>query len=406
MKIYDVIIIGAGASGLMSAINCAETQKVLLVEANAKIAKKLLATGNGKCNLSNTNADVSHYYGDDDKIRNIIEKYDSKAIRKVFDDMGIMTFADSEGRVYPKGQQASTIVKTLSDICQEKNVELKLDCEIVDVQKFGDTFALLTQNGDKLNCKKLILATGGKASPNLSGSLKGYDIAKSLGHSVTSLYPVLTGFLSEEKFLKSLSGVRSKANVHLVKNGKTIASEKGEVIFNNKAVSGICVFNLSIYGAKELEKTGKLSLNIELCEDMSKDDIVDFITNLIKKRPNVNTGDVLNGILNMKLGCEIVKSCKIEPFMAIKSLKPSQIESIADKVKNFKISVTGLKGFADAQLTMGGVPLEEIDTNTMMSKKCENLYLTGELLNIHGDCGGYNLHFAWATGIIAGKIKN
>lgn len=403
MKIYDVIIIGAGASGLMAAVHSAKENSVLIVEANSKIGKKLLATGNGKCNLSNTYADVSHYYGDDDKIRTIFESYDSRKICEVFADMGIMTFTDSEGRIYPKGGQAATIVKTLADICAEKNVECKLEFEVTDVQKFGDIFSIMSSEGEKLKCKKLILATGGKASPNLSGSLKGYDIAKSLGHTVTKLYPVLTGFLSEEKFLKSLSGVRAKANVQLVKMGKSIASEKGEVIFNNKAVSGICIFNLSIYGAKELESTGKLSLNLEFCEDMSKDDIVKFITNLIRLRPNINTGDVLNGIMNMKLGFEIVKLCKIDTFLPISKLKPSQIESIADKVKNFKINVTGLKGFADAQLTMGGVPLSEIDLNTMMSKKCTNLYLTGELLNIHGDCGGFNLHFAWVTGIIAGN---
>ncbi|MFI3326171.1 MAG: aminoacetone oxidase family FAD-binding enzyme [Clostridia bacterium] len=400
--LYDVIVVGAGASGLVAAIHSADNKKVLLVEANAKIGKKLLATGNGKCNLSNKNIDISHYYGDNSQTKGILQNFPCEKICDFFEEIGIKTFADVQGRVYPKSEQALTVVKTLSDICSEKNVDCKLNFEVEDIKKEDGIFTLYSSNGEYICGKKVILSVGGKASPKLSGSLKGYDLAQKLGHSVTDLYPVLTGFTSDEKYLKALSGVRAKCTASLVKNNQILKSEKGEVIFGKNSVSGICVFNLSIIGAKELVNKGKFSLDLDLC-DITHDEIVNYITKLIKIRPFMKSGDLLNGLVNMKLGYEIIKMCKIDNLLEAERLKESQIENIAFKLKHFRVSVKGLKSYEDAQLTSGGVPLKEVDTITMQSKICPNLYITGEVLNIHGDCGGYNLHFAWATGIIAGK---
>ncbi len=402
MQNYDIVIIGGGASGLMSAVFAADNKKVLLLEASTKLGKKLLATGNGKCNLTNKNMSINNYHGDTSGINQLLEMYDCDKIRAVFSAFGIKTITDTAGRVYPKSEQSATVVKTLADICEEKNVDCRLGFNVDKINKADGFFHIISKDGDEVFCKKLIIATGGKASPKLNGG-DGYALLQQLGHTVTPLNPALTGFTSSEKFLKTLSGVRVKCGVTLLDNGKTLAKSKGELIFNDKAVSGICIFDLSLYAPQNYDST---KICLDLCESMTEHDLVLYLTDLIYSRPKMLCGDLLNGILNMNLGYVIVNSLKIDKLMPVSGLSSEQIKQISKKIKAFNVNVNGLKSWDSTQVTSGGVPLNEINIDSCSSKICPSLFIIGEALNIHGDCGGYNLHWAWLTGIIAGKNAN
>ncbi len=406
MTTYDIIVIGAGASGLMAAINAADNNRVLIVEANNKIGKKLLATGNGRCNLSNLNISTKHYNGNAYKnslyseesllIEGLLNEYDSNKIIDIFASFGINTIADAQGRVYPQNEQAAAVVKIFSDVCTEKGVDCITDFNVFSVVKSGEYFYLKSDNKDELRSKKLIICTGSKAASKLLSSDENYNIAKQLGHTVTPLYPTLTGFTSDEKFLKSLSGTRAKCRVSL--NG---ISSEGEVIFSDKSISGICIFDLSVYAVGKDLKNSILSL--DLLKNMSESQVNSYIVKLIHNRQNMLCGELLNGILNLKMASLILKQCKIDSLLPCNKLKMTDIEKIAKKVKNFEIKINGTKDFADAQVVAGGIPLSEIHVLSMESKICPKLYFAGEILNIHGDCGGYNLHWAWISGIVAGK---
>ncbi len=400
MKTYDVIVIGAGASGLISALtSSAKYKNVLVLDANTKIGKKLLATGNGKCNLANENINIEHFHGDSKYIKDMLAHFSVDKIKTVFNSIGIFTYTDTEGRMYPKSLQASAIVKALTDALYEKNVQIKLEHEVNSVQKSADNFILTCTNGMQFTCKKLILACGGKASPKFSPLGGGYALAKQLGHSVTDINPVLTKFSCDDKFIAPLSGVRAKCTATLLQGNNAVYTESGEMIFGDKALSGICLFNLTIR-ATGLKNT-KIAFDFIPSDNMQN--IYQNVLSLAKNRPQMPASDILNGYLNMKLGYAIIKKCGIANDTKIGTLKTEQIKQICTMAKNIVFDVSVSPVWDNAQVTAGGVPLCEIDINTMQSKKCKNAYIVGEVLNIHGDCGGFNLYWAWVSGIIAGQ---
>lgn len=405
MRIFDVAIIGGGAAGLMAAVKASQNKDVVIIEGNKKLGKKLLATGNGRCNLTNNNMSREHYHGDSKLIEPLLLRYGTDEILKEFRSMGLLTTADSEGRVYPQNLQAAAVLKALSDTCSERGVECFTEFTVFSAVKSGESFIIKAEDAREIRAKKLILATGGLASPNHSCEGQGMSIVKQLGHSLTKMHPALAGLCTSDKFIKPLSGMRSRARVALTGNGKLIAAREGEIIFSDKAVSGICIFDLSIPAAEFLEQDSKgdLSLEIDLCPHMRQEEIKEFLLETCSNRPSMVAGDMLMGVINMKIGLELVRSCGIDTMAPISSVKDKDLTALCRRVKALKIKVDGVKGFKDAQITAGGVPLNEVETLTMESKKCKGLYLVGELLNIHGDCGGYNLHWAWLTGLAAGS---
>lgn len=411
MKYYDIGVIGGGASGLMAALTSARQKKsVVLLEGNGKLGKKLLATGNGRCNLSNRNVSPAHYHGDTEFLPQLLAKYTPKRIEEEFASLGLLLTTDSEGRMYPRNLQAAAVLRVLMDSCAEEGVDCLCDYAVFSAVKSGDCFVLKSADGRELRVKKLILATGGMASPKHSCGAEGYQIARQLGHSQTKLYPALTQFTTADKFIKPLSGMRCKADVTLIGDGKSLYSESGEVLFADKALSGICVFGLSVYGSEFFAKGsigGKsyqhIALRLDLCPGMGEEDVKAFLTALAAKRPGLLAGDLLEGVVNMKVGLELVRSCGIDVLLPVTALKPRDFTCVVQKLKALVISINGVKGWQDAQVTAGGVPMAEVDPFTMESNKQPGLYLTGELLDLHGDCGGYNLHWAWLTGLAAGK---
>ena len=403
MEQWNIAVIGAGASGLMAAWQAAKALgpgSVLLLEGNPKPGKKLLATGNGRCNLTNLHIAPQHYHGDVEAAAPLLARYPAQRVMDAFGGMGLLCRADGEGRVYPNNLQAAAVLQTLWDACREAGVTERwaFPCREIRPEKGG--FLLHGPEGQRLFARQCILACGGKASPKHSCPGGGYALAEALGLPVTGLRPSLVPLKSPAKALRSLKGMRCKARAALCRRGEAVYAESGEVLFGDGTLSGICIFNLSA----RLGETGPagLEVSLDLLEAMEEAQVLAYLKGLRDAHPQRPAGELFAGALNLRVGWELVKSLNIPGDKPLSRLGDRDLARAARLAKDWRFPVTGPGPWESAQVTAGGVPLGEVDPETLESKKHPGLYVTGELLNIDGDCGGYNLHWAWATGMAAG----
>lgn len=414
MKKAEIAIVGGGAAGLMAACAAAQALRkngaVLLVEGNAKLGRKLLATGNGRCNLTNTGVAPEHYHGDVQAALPLLRQFTPEAICAAFRDMGLVTQPDGEGRVYPRSRQAAAVLSALRCCAEESGAVCRLGTAVTAVGKAKHGFLVKCADGEVLEAEACILACGGAASPKHSCSADGYAFAKALGHTVTPLYPVLAPLQCGGKVFRALAGMRCAARAALLGDGKEIYAESGEVLFSETGLSGICIFGLSVYAAEffAVGKIGgktykRLSVALDCLPEWTFPELCDYLREMRAAYPNRTAGDLLMGVLNVRVGYALVQAAGIDPACSAKDVRAAQLQKLSALVKSWRFPVTGTKGWQDAQVTAGGVSLSEVDPLTMESRKTPGLYLAGEMLNVHGDCGGYNLHFAWSTGMVAGR---
>ncbi len=378
----DICIIGGGASGLAAAITAGREnpdKSILIIEKKETVGKKLAATGNGKCNLTNTNCENM---GD---------------IMKFFDSIGIFTRTDEEGRVYPYSSQARDVVHALEKAAGNAGAGTLTDVTVEKIEKTSDSFVIRTNKGN-FEADKVLIATGGKSAPQFGTSGDGYTFAKQLGHTVNRLAPVLTGIEVKED-LKAVKGVRVKALVKLLKDGKLVEEEYGEVQFNEDGISGICVMNLSRFikleeGESFAEGIRRYSVELDLVPEVEAAELEKML--YCRMAAGVeNTEDLILSIVPDKLRNNITKKYS--------ELSEFKLCKLAEELKCMTLSVKGTKGWKVAQCTAGGVSLNEINPQTMESTLVKGLYFAGEVTDYDGPCGGYNLQYAWETGIKAGK---
>ncbi len=400
MKKFDAVIIGGGASGLM----CAAAAKIhnpklniAVIEKNDRVGKKLLATGNGRCNLTNKNVAARFYTGSfADKCGALFDRYNPDALLSYFKQLGLITFCDSEGRYYPVSKQASSVLDVLRFNCEESGAEIFCGETVRSIRKSGG-FKIITGT-DEYICEKLVIACGSKASPKLGGNASAADYLKNLGHGFVPFSPALCAVTVKSALTRSLKGIRAAARLKLTRGGKEIKSETGEVQFSDNALSGICVFNLSLYARKDDE------IILDLLPDISYKELLNILGNNQKRFSHLTADNLLTGILQKRLAQAVMKSCGVSDFSRIcGELDDRSVKAVANAVKTFTFRVEGLSGFENAQCAKGGVPAKEIDEHNMQSKICKNLYICGEAVDICGECGGFNLHFAFASGITAGE---
>ncbi|MGI6255327.1 MAG: NAD(P)/FAD-dependent oxidoreductase [Acutalibacter sp.] len=408
MERWEIVVVGAGASGLMAARAAARARRargiqggVLILEGNPKPGKKLLATGNGRCNLTNLNAVPDHYHGDRELAAPLLKEYTPAAILEEFREMGLLCRPDSEGRVYPRNLQAAAVLQALRWSCEELGVTLRCGQGVSAVAPAAGGFRLELMEGEPLFAAQVIVACGGKASPKHSWEGGGYELAEKLGHRVIARYPSLTSLKSSKKCLRSLKGMRAKAKAALVKEGKRLWEESGEVMFGETALSGICVFDLSarLEGAIQ----GDFWVSLDLLEDMPYGEVLAYLEDVARSHPSRPAWELFSGMLNLRVGEALMKELAVPRESTLGALTRQQLRKAASLCKDWRFPITGRGDWEGAQVTKGGVPLSEVDCLTLESKKHRGLYLVGELLNIDGDCGGYNLHWAWATGLAAGQ---
>lgn len=424
MEKCKIAVIGAGAAGLMAACAAAKTLKeknktgkVLLLEGGTKAGKKLLATGNGRCNLTNENLSADFYHGDTKELPAFLREYHTAKVTGAFAEMGLLTACGerAEGWIYPRSLQAAAVLRALLGSCEENGVSCKYEFGIFSVLPHKGGFLLKADNGETLFAEKCIVACGGKASPAHSGGKNGYDIARQAGHTVSPLTPSLTPLRCEDKMLRALKGVRCRARAALLGSGKEIASESGEVMFGDQSLSGICVMNLSSFLAEHHRRTGDLReeirLSLDLVQELTEQELFDYLSKLCLRHPDRPVPELLGGILPLALGRELTKralgaekaGADFDPLGPLSSLGEEQLLAVSRLLKGLSFPVTGTGTFPQAQVTAGGIPLDEISMQTMESKKHAGLYFAGEILDVNGRCGGYNLHFAFSSGMAAGK---
>ena len=402
-----ILIIGAGASGLISAMYAKKTgNEVTLIEKNEICGKKILATGNGRCNFWNEDQNVNHYRSSNyEKLEEVLNEKNQKEILSFFKKIGIESKIKN-GYYYPYSNQAISIQKALILEAEKQGVNIKTNSEVTDIIKKNEKFETIIKEQNKIISDIVILSVGSKAAPKTGSDGFGYKICKQFGHTINKPLPALVQLKAEESFLKDWAGIRADVSVKLYENGKEIAEEIGEIQLTNYGISGICVFNLSGRVAKGLDENKKECVRINFLDGLkirNENQFINWMNSRNRILENRNLTEALEGVLNIKLVNILLKFSNINPCEKWDNLTESQKNKIAQNIVKFKLNITGTNSFDKAQVCTGGVPIEEIDLKTMQSKKEHGLFITGETLDVDGDCGGYNLEWAWITGMIAGS---
>lgn len=393
----DIIIIGGGAAGLAAAITAKEllpSAGVTVLERMQKPGKKLLATGNGRCNLSHTPVSAENYRGSFD-VCGLLEKYPT--VLPFFDKLGVLTYADGEGRIYPYSNSAATVNDALCGRTRRLGVGLVTGFSVSGLEKRNGAYLVKSADGAFYEAKCVILTSGGCASPAQGSDGSGFSLASALGMRINEPRPALCPLLSEKKLLKPLAGLRVKCAAELIRGGKALRKERGEVQFAADYISGICVFNLS-----PLAKNGDV-VRLDLTPDFEEKQIEELLFAARKRLGKSPAGELCGGIFSGKLARYITERAlgKTAETPAEK-LSDGDIKRVYSVIKALDFPATGFPGFDSAQVTRGGVAGGEI-TPAFESKKNRNLFLAGEIIDVNGDCGGFNLHFAWTSGIEAAR---
>lgn len=397
----NVAIIGAGASGLVCSITAAcRDVRVVLFDKNSFAGKKLLATGNGRCNYWNSDQSLSHYHSsEEDLLPNIITKSLENEVLDFFDLLGVVPMIKN-GYYYPYSNQASSIRDLLEKEALRRDVVFAFDTEVLDVVLEEGKFVIVERDGREY-FDDLVIATGSKASPKTGSTGFGYQIAEKFHHPIVPVRPSLVQLQCHGSFLKSWAGVRCQCSVSLFQDDVFLSSQEGEIQLTDYGVSGICVFNLSRYASIGLSQGKKISLKVNFLPFLDMN-ILDWLTSRGEQLSDYSMDLFLEGVLPSKLISVILSCCGISSKAVFTSLSLEEKKKLSLMLVSFPLEVSGTKDFSSSQVCSGGVALSSVSSD-LESKIVPRLYFTGEVLDVDGDCGGYNLGFSWMSGILVGK---
>ncbi len=384
-----IIIIGSGPAGLMCALNAkTKNNEVIVLEKKEAVGKKILVTGSGKCNYWNDDQDLRHYHSrSSEELDKIINEKNLKDTKDLLDTMIVPYIRD--GYYYPYSREAMSVRDILVAKCNEKGIVLDRNYEVSKVEYRDNMFFI----DESLICDKLVIATGSMAYYQENNDT-GYNIAREFKHEIVEPLPSLVQLTSDYKYLKDWEGVRSFAKVTLYENDNKLKEETGEVMLTNYGLSGICVFNLSNVANILLKDNKKVSVHINFLPDLD-------IDKMLSRKDSIGT--VLKSFLNSKLARLFLRLSSVDEEKLAKDLTDKEKDTLISILSDFKVNITGTKGFKEAQTTSGGISLKDINLETMESKLVNNLYFAGEVVDVDGDCGGYNLTFAFVSGLVVGK---
>jgi len=402
---HDLIIVGCGASGIMAAIMAKDLGiDVAILESNDRIGKKILTTGNGRCNITNKNINVLRYHSENKTFFNkVFENFTFKNTVEFFNSIGLYLVTLDSDKMYPMSLQASSVLDVFRFALEEREIPIYLNHKVKEIN-YKNKFIIDCVNEENFICSKLLLCTGGKSAPKTGSDGSGFTLAKKLGHNIINPIPALVQLKLNHNKLKALSGVKFDGNAHIYVNDKLRRSEFGEVLFTDYGVSGPPILQLSRIASYNLSKGKDISLKIDMMSNFSKDELKDFLENHFGTYSYRSVHDALIGIINKKIIPIILKEANIDNIhKPCWALEWEEKEMLLSLLKEWTFKVSGTNSFDNAQVTAGGVDTKEVDENTLQSKIVPNLYFAGEILDVDGDCGGFNLQWAWSSASVAIK---
>ncbi len=403
MNKFDVIIIGGGAAGLCSAVLLKRKLPqlhILIIEANDRVGKKLIVTGNGRCNITNRYLSPASYFGKHSEFcETALEKYGFSFTEEFFGSLGIPFTEGDDGKMYPYSLKASSVVDALRMEANTLHVDILCGSKAERITYLNNEYAV-TVNGDIYNAKNIIVATGGLAGGEKLGcNTGGYKLLTDLGLTLVAPKPSIVQLKTETEKIKALSGIKMNSQVTLFADNKKVRSETGELLFTKYGISGPPVMQIS----RGVHLSKNITVKINFLPEYKYSELVDFLINRIKLLKSRSCEFFFTGMLPKMLGLTILKLSGINPSDSVENLSQKDCRMLADNIYSFTLNVTGTNGMANAQVTAGGIDTSHFNGVTMESKKYKNLYAVGEVLDIDGDCGGYNLQWAWSSAAAAAE---
>lgn len=394
-----ICVIGGGASGMMAALSAREAGgSVCLLERQSRVGRKLLATGNGCCNLTNRSPLPGHYHGDYVFVQAVLSAFPVEEALAYFRSLGLVTVTEPSGRVYPYSDQANSVVDVLRFALDSAGISVRTGCEVRRVKQTKGGFSV-TLPEESLEFDRVIIACGGIAGSKLGGSMSGYQLLRALGHRCTKLRPSLVQLRSSFPRMAALKGIRAQCKAEITKDGSLFSQGEGEIQFTEYGLSGPLIFDLS---RDACSAPGLWQCRLDLLPQFSIADVKAYLCAKREHLPNLTAADLFTGLLHNRLGRVLTQGAGISQAASLSSLSDFELSQAAEQAKSFTLNLTEPLGMDSAQVTAGGIFTEEFDPTTLESRLVPGLFACGEVLDVDGDCGGYNLQWAWSSGRVAG----
>lgn len=394
-------IIGGGAAGLMAAcLLLRGGAKCTVLEKQGRVGRKLLSTGNGRCNMLNLYASVRNYHGDAKYLNAALNAFSPKDVVAFFESIGVPSVADEAGRVYPLGNQAAGVLDALRLYIGENGGEICCDFEAQSLRKTKWGWRVEAAGGESLNADFVLVACGSSAAPKIGGGNGGYRLLESLGHKLTPRFPALVPLKTDANAVRALKGIRAECALALIDRTQIVRREVGEVLFGDGSVSGICAMQLAGEVNCRLHKGGGCALQINFAENLPEG----FVRERARRLPERSMEDFFAGMLPKRLGQVLIKAAGVQPLsIRARELTNAQIDAIERCVTAWTLPIFGTLGFDQAQVTSGGAEMREFDENTLESRLAGGVFAAGEVLDVDGDCGGFNLLWAWSSAYLCAR---
>lgn len=398
-----IIVIGGGAAGMMAALSAKENGgEVLILERNDRIGKKLLATGNGRCNYTNKNLTINNYHGNNPKFGlSALSEFNVEKTIEYFERLGITPAVEDNGKVFPLSFQASSMLDVLRYEIENQGIELITEAQVSEIKK-KKRFIITLKDKRTFEGDAVILATGGMALPSSGSDGNGYTLCKKLGHTVTEVFPGLVQLKLQSNFLKSIDGVKFIGIAGIYINNKLVLEDMGDILFTSYGISGPPILQLSRTALEYMNNGKNVELRVSIIHTRTQEELFNYLIDRFNLMPKKTVELGLIGLINKRLIIPILKEIDIDKNKNVASLSKDEIRRLSQILTSWSFTVIGSQSWGNAQVTAGGVNTDEIDNQTMESRIVKGLYIIGELLDIDGDCGGFNLQWAWSSGYIAG----